>query len=221
MSFFGKGHLLANEVLRAATTPSPGPRPPILGGEGTRFGSSECMCERGLIQSKRPPDVLELTESKRHPPSPRLRGAGPGVRGCRELSKVECRGVVFWKRAAFADGLLRATTTPSPGPHPPILGGEGTRFGSSQCIRERGQIQSKRPPDVLQLTEFKRRSPSPRLRGAGPGVRGCRELSKVECRDVVFWKRAAFCERDPACCAPLTWASSPHSWGRGNALWKL
>ncbi len=54
----------------------------------------------------------------------------------------------------------------------------------------------------------------------GLGVRGGREVSEVE--GVVFWKRAAFCERGSACCdRPLTWASPPNSWGRGNVLWKL
>ncbi len=87
---------------------------------------------------------------KTSPLSP-LAGSRAGVRGGRELSKVECRDVVLRNRAAFADGLLRAATTPSPGPRPPILGGEGTRFGSSKCKRERGLIQSKRLPYGLQL----------------------------------------------------------------------
>ncbi len=88
-SSFGKGHPFANEVLRAATTPSPGPRPPILGGEGTCFWELG-MRGRTRTDSDRTKVVWSsVCEVKKTSPSPRLRGAGPGVRGGRGVSGIE------------------------------------------------------------------------------------------------------------------------------------
>ena len=198
MPFEGKGQPLRTDFLRATTTPSPWPRPPILGGEGGRFwelGMRERT--RGDLDRTRAAKSPANEDEKTSPLAP-LAGSRAGVRGGRELSGVEYRSVVLREKGTLSRTGFCVLLPP---PHlslslrgfaPPILGGEETRFWELLMI-ERTKVDLDRTrASKSPANEDEKTSPSPRLRGAGPGVRGGRELSRVAYKDAVLPKSTPF-----------------------------